>query len=124
MGKILCNVNHSQHPNRHTKKDWKSKSKSCFKNVFEIKIQSQTISFTNPKSFILLSCSVKTIHFQYQQHLKHFVFEFISATKFGLAGRKLSNDKKIGHIIQRIVQARNAYCLGTICTNTYNNHVT
>ena len=53
---MLCNVICNQNPNHHTKKDLKSKSKSCFKIVLEIKIQSQTISqIQNPKPFILLS---------------------------------------------------------------------
>ena len=54
MGKILYNVICNQNPNHHTKKDLKLKSKSCFKNVFDIKIQSQRISqIQNPKSFSL-----------------------------------------------------------------------
>ena len=71
--KILCNVICKQNPNYHTKKDWKSKSKSCFKQKWIWNQNTVTSDFRNPKSFIPFSQYSKNIHFQHQQHLKLFV---------------------------------------------------
>jgi len=51
-GNILYNVICNKNPNHDTKKDLKSKS--CFENTFQIKIESQRISqIQNTKSFSL-----------------------------------------------------------------------
>ena len=64
MGEILYNVIYYQNQNHHTKKDLKSKSKSCFKMYFKSKYNHR--DFTNPKSFSLTpsssGCCLNVLH--------------------------------------------------------------